>query len=151
MKKTLLLLFFISTGYTSFSQYFILDKRWKIKKNMEKFYAANNRKYAFTETDSTISYTLTDTLSLPVSTVFYFNEQNRCIKQENIFSCDSCMQQSMQYSLREKFVKWEKISPVSYYAGFPYNTVMEQLKINDQYILRFTKQKRKEAGHTVPK
>jgi len=147
MKKFLLLLFFGHFTYTSFSQHFILDKRSKIKKNMEQFYAENNRKYDFTETDSTITYVLNDSLSLPATTVFYFNQQNRCIKQENIFSCDSCLQQSMQRSLAEKFVSWDKITQGAYYAGFPYNTLMEQIKFNDRFILRFTKQKRKDVKH----
>lgn len=137
-------MFFVPFSYTSFSQHFILDKRSKIKKSMEKFYAENNRKYDLTETDSSITYVLNDSLSLPATTVFYFNEQKRCIKQEHIFSCDSCLQQSMQHSLAEKFVNWEKITQGTYYAGFPYNTLMEQVRVNGQFILRFTRQKRKE-------
>lgn len=149
MKKIFLFLLIMPVSYAAVCQYFILDKRAKIKKNMEKFYAAASRQYAFIETDSTVSYTLTDSLSLPATTVFYFNEQNRCVKQENIFSCDSCMQQSMQRSLDGKFVNWEKISTGRYYAAFPYNTVMEQLIINDQYVVRFSRQKKKDAKYAV--
>jgi len=115
---------------------------------MEKFFAANNRKYAYTETDSTISYTLNDSLSLPAITVFYFNDLNRCEKQENIFSCDSCLQNSMQQSLSNKFINWKKITPEAYYAGFPYNTLMEQVKVNNQFILRFTNEKWNKVKNT---
>ncbi len=143
MKKVFLFLIFTSTGYGSFSQDFILDKRSKIKRTMEKYYAENNRKYSFTETDSTISYYLDDSLSLPASNIFYFSNLNRCIKQEIIFTCDSCLQQSMQHSLSNKFINWKKTGHGSYYAGFPYNALMEQVKINDKYMLRFTWLKRK--------
>jgi hypothetical protein len=144
MKKIFLFLVFISTCYGSFSQDFILDKRSKIKKNMEKYYANNNRKYAFTETDSTINYALHDSLSLPATNIFYFNNLNRCIKQEIIFSCDSCLQQSLQQSLSHKFINWQKVGIESYYAGFPYNALMEQVRNNGLFILRFTWLKRKE-------
>jgi hypothetical protein len=144
MKWYLLLSALSLLCFEAFSQHFILDKRWKIKKNMEKFYTDNNRKYVFAETDSTISYALDDTLSLPVTTVFYFNQQDRCIKQENIFNCDSCLQQSMQRSLAEKFVSWHEISPGAYYAGFPYHTLMEQVRTGNKFILRFSRQRKKD-------
>lgn len=143
IRLPLLLLFSVFFA-DAFCQHFMLDKRSKIKKNMEKFYADNNRKYAYAETGSSISFTLNDSLSLPVTTVFYFNEQNRCIKQENIFTCDSCLQKSMQNALAEKFVSWHEINPGTYYAGFPYNTLMEQVRIDKKFILRFSRQKKKE-------
>ena len=80
---------------------------------------------------------------------FILMSRNRCVKQENIFSCDSCLQQSMQRSLDGKFANWEKISTGRYYTGFPYNTVMEQLIINDQYVVRFSRQKKKDAKYAV--
>ncbi len=70
--------------------------------------------------------------------------------QEIIFTCDSCMQQSMQQSLSNKFINWKKTGPQSYYAGFPYNALMEQAKVNDLFILRFTSQKRKDVKHNTP-
>jgi hypothetical protein len=145
MKPVLLLFLLTSIYYSSFSQEFILDKKGHIKKKMEKFYLENNRTYTLAETGTSLTYTLTDSLSLPATTVFYFNKQNRCEKQENIFSCDSCLQQSMQRSLSNKFINWKKTGPESYYAGFPYNTLMEMVKDNDRFILRFTSQKRKEV------
>jgi hypothetical protein len=111
---------------------------------MEKYYTENNRKFSFSETDSTVKYILNDSLSLPATNIFYFNSLSRCIKQEIIFSCDSCMQQSIQQSLQNKFTKWQKVGSDSYYAGFPYNALMEQIKANDQFIVRFTWIKRKE-------
>ena len=111
---------------------------------MEKYYTENNRKYSFAETDKTLTYTLTDSLTLPATYVYYFNGQNRCEKQETIYSCDSCMQDGMQKSLNNKFINWEKVGPESYYAGFPYNALMEQVKVNGQFILRYTRLKRKE-------
>jgi hypothetical protein len=127
-----------------FSQDFILDKRTKIKNKMVKYYADNNRKYSSAETDSSISFTLQDTLSLPATSIFYFNNLNRCIRQETIFSCDSCLNKSIQQSLNNKFIKWKKTGPETYYAGFPYNTLMEPVKINGQFILRYTWIKRKD-------
>ncbi len=127
-----------------FSQDFILDKRTKVKNNMVKYYADNNRKYSSAETDSSISFTLQDTLSLPATSIFYFNNLNRCIRQETIFSCDSCLNKSIQQSLNNKFIKWKKTGPETYYAGFPYNTLMEPVKINGQFILRYTWIKRKD-------
>jgi hypothetical protein len=143
MQKLFLLVGFLAICNLLFSQDFILDKRSKIKNKMEKYYADNNRKYAFAETDSTISYSLQDSLSLPATNIFYFNNLSRCIKQEIIFSCDSCMQQSLQQSLSHKFIKWKKIGAESYYAGFPYNALMEPSKVNGRFILRFTWLKRK--------
>jgi|APGre2960657404_1045060.scaffolds.fasta_scaffold94177_2 hypothetical protein len=127
-----------------FSQGFILDKRTKVKNKMEKYYADNNRKYSSAETDSSISFTLQDTLSLPATSIFYFNNLNRCIRQETIFSCDSCLNKSIQQSLNNKFIKWKKTGPETYYAGFPYNTLMKPVKINGQFILRYTWIKRKD-------
>lgn len=116
---------------------------------MEKFYEENKRIYIFSETDSTVTYILNDSLSLPATTVFYFNKQNRCIQQDNIYSCDSCRQKSRQYFLNNKFVNWKPAAgPENYYAGFPYNTLMQQINLNGQYILRLSKISRKELKNT---
>lgn len=122
----------------------MLDKKSHVKKKMAKFYFENKRTYSLAETDTSLIYILNDSLSLPATTIFYFNEQNRCEKQENIFSCDSCLQKSMQRSMSNKFINWKKVGASSYYAGFPYNALMEQVSINGKYILRFTRMKRKE-------
>jgi len=111
---------------------------------MEHYYQENKRKYTLTETEKTITYVLNDSVSLPATYVYYFNEQNRCEKQESIFSCDSCVQKGIQQSLESKFINWQKIGPESYYAGFPYNTLMEPVKENGRFILRYTWIKRKD-------
>jgi hypothetical protein len=144
MKRFYWSLLFSVTGLIVFSQDFMLDKRTKIKNKMEKYYADNNRKYSSAETENSISFTLQDTLSLPATSIFYFNHLNRCIRQETIFSCDSCLNKSMQQSFNNKFIKWEKTGPETYYAGFPYHTLMEPVKINGQFILRYTWIKRKD-------
>lgn len=144
MKRLFLSFLFSVIGLMGFSQDFILDKRTKVKNKMVKYYADNNRKYSSAETDSSISFTLQDTLSLPATSIFYFNNLNRCIRQETIFSCDSCLNRSIQQSLNNKFIKWKKTGPETYYAGFPYNTLMEPVKINGQFILRYTWIKRKD-------
>jgi hypothetical protein len=144
MKPLLLLLFFLPVYFASFSQEFMLDKKSHVKKKMAKFYIENKRTYSLSETDTSQTYILNDSLSLPATTVFYFNKQNRCEKQETIFSCDSCLQQSMQRSLSNRFINWKKAGTNSYYAGFPYNALMEQVVVNGKYILRFTRIKRKE-------
>ena len=144
MKAFFLFLILIPVYHTSFSQGSILEKKSKIKKRVENYYQEAKRKYTVTETDSTLAYTLTDSLTLPATYVYYFNEQNRCEKQETIYSCDSCMQNGMQESLNNKFVNWKKVGPKSYYAGFPYYRLMEQVSFNGQFILRFTRIKRKD-------
>ena len=144
MKKFFLFIVLTAGCYASFSQYYILNKRSKIKENIEQYYAENNRKYSFSETDSSITFVLNDSLSLPATTIFYFNDLNRCIKQEVIFSCDSCMQKSMKESLNGKFINWKKVGDQHYYAGFPYNVLTEPVNVNGQFILRFTRLKRKE-------
>ena len=40
------------------------------------------------------------------------------------------------------------MGPESFYAGFPYNALMEHVKVNNQFILRFTKQKWKDVKIT---
>lgn len=143
MKLLFLLLIFNPLCNASMAQQTILDKRSKIKKRMEHYYQENNLKYTFTETEKTLTYVLNDSLSLPATYVYYFNEQDRCEKQETIFSCDSCLQKSIQQSLENKFTNWQKIAPATYYAGFPYNTLMEPVKENGRFILRYTWMKRK--------
>jgi hypothetical protein len=149
MKKYLLFFLFTVFGCNLFSQDLILDKRPKIRHKMEKYYAENNRKYTFTETDTTVTYILIDSLSLPATNTFYFSNLNRCIKQEIIFSCDSCLQQTMQKSLSNKFINWKKVGPESYYAGFPHNSLMEAVYMNGKFIQRFTWMKRKDITVTA--
>lgn len=129
------------------AQDFILDKRTKVKKKVEKFYHENNRKYLLTESDSTLTYVLNDSLSLPATYIYYFNENNRCKKQETIYNCDSCLQKGIQQSLANKFVNWQKAGGESYYAKFPYNTLMEPVLENGKYILRYTWIKRKDLNN----
>ncbi len=150
MKKYFLFSFFSAIGFNLFSQDFILDKRSKIKHKMEKYYSDNNRKYSFSETDSTVTYILNDSISLPATNIFYFSDLNRCIKQEIIFTCDSCMQRSMQQSLSNKFINWKQTGPQSYYAGFPYNVLMEQGTEKGMFILRFTSMKKKDVKKPIP-
>ncbi|MEO6252188.1 MAG: hypothetical protein ABIO79_02750 [Ferruginibacter sp.] len=149
MKSFFLFLMLIPVCYSSFSQGSILEKKSKIKKRVESYYQETKRKYTISETDSTLAYTLTDSLTLPATYVYYFNEQNRCEKQETIYSCDSCMQNGMQESLNNRSVNWQKVGPKSYYAGFPYYRLMEQVKTNGLFILRFSKQKRKEVKKDI--
>ncbi|MFM6926630.1 MAG: hypothetical protein ACKOU7_14075 [Ferruginibacter sp.] len=144
MKNVFLFLVLAVTSYTSFSQYYILDKRSKIKKNIEKYYEEHNNKYVVTETDSTLTYMLRDSLFLPATNTFYFNNLNRCIRQDVIFSCDSCLQKSITESLGNKFIKWKKAGAYSYYAGFPYNVLMEPVKENGLFTMRYTHIKRKD-------
>lgn len=143
MKKFFLFIVLTASCYTSFSQYYILDKRSKLKKNIEQYYAAHNRKYMVTETDSTVTYILNDSLSLPATNVFYFGNRNQCIKQEVFFSCDSCLQKSIRESLQNKFTKWEKFGTDSYYTGFPYNVLMESVKEDGYFMMRYTHLRRK--------
>jgi len=143
MKKLFLFIILTASCCTSFSQYYILNKRSKIKENIEKYYAEHNRKYTFAETDSTITYILNDSLSLPATSIFYFNNRNACIKQEVIFSCDSCLQKSIRESFNNKFTKWEKIGTESYYTGFPYNVLMEPVRENGQFMMRYTHLRRR--------
>jgi len=143
MKKFFLFIVLTASCYASFSQYYILNKRSKIKKSVEKYYEEHNRKYSFAETDSTVTYILNDSLSLPATTIFYFSSRNVCIKQEVIFSCDSCLQKSIQESFNNKFTKWEKFGTDSYYTGFPYNVLMEPVKENGQFMMRYTHLRRK--------
>jgi len=144
MKNILLFFFLTATCYNSFSQYYILDKRSKIKKSVEKYYAEHNHKYVVAETDSNLTYILKDSLFLPATNTFYFNNINRCIKQDVIFSCDSCLQKSIRESLDNKFIKWKKAGIDSYYAGFPYNVLMESVRKNGQFMMRYTHLRRKE-------
>jgi hypothetical protein len=144
MERLVLFLILSVTGYHAFSQDFMLDKRWKIKNKMERFYAENNRKFSSAETDSSLTYSFTDSLSLPATYIFYFNKTDRCIIQEAVFSCDSCLTKSVQQSLSNKFIKWKKTGPETYYAGFPYNTSMEQVSKNGRFILRYVWAKRKD-------
>jgi len=144
MKSLLLLLLISLTSYRAVSQEFILDKRGKVNNKMERFYAKYNRKFSSVQTDSSLTFAFTDSLSLPATYIFYFNKANRCIKQETVFSCDSCLMKSVQQSLSNQFIKWKKIGPQTYYAGFPYHVLMERIRINEQFILRYTPAKRKD-------
>lgn len=147
MRSFFLILLVIPFCYQALSQDFILDKRSKIKRKLDRYYQENNRRCTVTENDSSLTYVLHDSLSLPATYVYYFNENNRCIKQETIYSCDSCLQKGISYSLASKFVNWVKTGPESYYAKFPYNTLMEPIRENGRFILRYTRMKRNEAGN----
>lgn len=111
---------------------------------MEKYYLETNRKYAFTEAAKTLTFTVTDSITLPATYTYYFDQDDRCEKIETTYSCDSCLQMAIQHALELKYPKWKKVGPEKYYAGFPYNTLMEPVNVNGQFILRLTKTKRKE-------
>jgi hypothetical protein len=143
MKKFFLFIVLTASCYTSFAQY-ILEKRSKIKNKMEKNFLETNRKYSFTETPETIAYALADSITLPATYTYFFDEDDRCEKIETLYSCDSCMQIAIQKALELRHPKWKKVGPEKYYAGFPYNTLMEALNVNGQFILRLTKTKRRE-------
>jgi len=144
MRYVFLLILIIPFCYTAMAQTDMLDKRSKIKKRVEKYYQENNRRYSVSETDSTLTYVLNDSVSLPATYTYYFDEHDRCKKQETIFTCDSCLQVAMQRSLAAKYVNWQKTGPESYYARFPYNTLMEPVKENGRFILRYSFIRRKD-------
>lgn len=151
MKLLFLLMVLTPVCYSSLAQQNILDKRSKIKKRIEQYYQENNRKYAVAETKKTLTFVLNDSLSLPATYVYSFNEQDRCEKEEIFYNCDSCVQKGVQESLSNKYINWKKVGANSYYAGFPYNSLMEQEVIDGKYILRYTKMKRKDARATGSK
>ena len=144
MRLLFLLILIIPFCYHSLAQQSIYKKRSKIKKEIESYYQQNNRKYIVAETDSTLTYVLNDSLSLPATYIYYFDGYNRCKKQETVYNCDSCLQKGIQLSLAARFVTWIKVDSESYYAKFPYNTLMEPVRENDHFILRYTQMRRKD-------
>ena len=144
MRSFFLLILIIPFCYHALAQESIFHKRSKIKKRVEKYYQENNRKYSVKETDSTLSYVLNDSLTLPATYIYYFDENNRCKKQETIFNCDSCLQKGIKRSLEARYVRWIKVGGESYYSTYPYRALMEPVMENGHFILRYTSMKRKD-------
>jgi hypothetical protein len=123
----------------------LFRKRSKIKNRVEKYYLENNRKYITTETDSTLTFVLNDSLSLPATYIYYFDKYNRCKKQETVFNCDSCLQKGIKQSIEARYTRWIKVGNESYYSTYPYRALMEPITENGHFIIRYTSMNRKDV------
>jgi hypothetical protein len=85
-----------------------------------------------------LSYTINDSLSLPFTLKLYFDKANRCMVEEKIFSCDSCMRKHLAAILSRSYPKFHLDEDGNYRSKFPSSTFMKTVVLNNLYILRLT-------------
>jgi hypothetical protein len=149
--KYILFCFFFFNSYAVSSQVLILTnyKIHSVEKRVEKSFKKYKRTYDKEITDSSLSYSLTDTLSRPATFIYKFDKNQKCKQQEVKLDCDSCLKILVQRHLKNSFERWKFLSDGRFYAPFPYYTVMEVVLSNNEYRVRFTATKKKEIDHLL--
>ena len=137
MKLFYTLLLLLATNQL-LSQDYILKTKNRVEKKLDKLYAKTNRPFSKKDLSNILVYTINDSLSLPFSLMLYFNKSNRCIAEEKIFSCDSCMRKHLAYTLSRSYPKWHADEEGNYRSKFPSSTFIQTIVSNNLYILRFT-------------
>jgi len=137
MKLFCTLLLLLATNQL-FSQDYILKTKNKVERKLDKFYAKTDRPFSKEELTNVLVYTINDSLSLPFTLKLYFDKTNRCIVEEKIFSCDSCMRKHLSSILSRSYPKFHPDADGNYRSKFPSSTFMETAVSNNSYILRLT-------------
>lgn len=120
------------------SQDYILKTKNKVEKKLDKLYTRAERPFSKKDLPNVLVYTVNDSLSLPFALMLYFDKNNRCIAEEKIFSCDSCMRKHLAYTLARSYPKFHADEDGNYRSKFPSSTFMETVVSNNLYIVRLT-------------
>jgi len=140
MKLFCTLLLLLATNQL-LAQDYILKTKNKVERKLDKFYTKTGRPFSKEELSNVLEYTVNDSLSLPFTLKLYFDKTtNRCMVEEKIFTCDSCMRKHLAAILSRSYPKFYPGEDGSYRSKFPSSTYMETVVANNLYILRLTYQ-----------
>jgi hypothetical protein len=91
-----------------FSQDFMLIKKAKVKEKVADFYSKKNIKTTVTETDSTITFLVSDTAYSPATIIYYFNQKGKCYKEIHMGNCQECFQKLFSDRTNQKRYSYKR-------------------------------------------
>ena len=107
------LLLFASTGY---GQVFVNHSSWLVESRLK--YAFKKHKTIVTQTDTSLTYLLRDTLTRPLDIYCSFDKSKNCIFQKMSFDCDTCYHKFLKGELAEKKYEWQSIGGSRYLSKY---------------------------------
>jgi hypothetical protein len=138
MKKIFWIVLLVLATNQLLAQDYILKTKNKVERKLDHLYTKTERPFSKKDLAHVLVYTINDSLSLPFSLMLYFDKTNRCIAEEKIFSCDTCMRKHLAYILSGSYPKWHAAEDGNYRSNFPSSSYMQTLVSNNLFILRIT-------------
>jgi len=137
MNRVFLTGLLIAFSFVSQSQGFINRSRGKCASYLRNNDAKNNITTIINESDSTIIWTIADSLTSSSALTLHFDEHGKCDEEIRMFSCDSCFQKDLNKVLDYKKMEWTKLDASSYISTFSKKLLLRiNAGINYTYIIR---------------
>ena len=114
MFKSILIVLTLSLTYSSFAQRYVGAKRNRVLKDLNQYILDEKLKASISISDSTIVFMIRDSSYRKSDMWIYFNDQDKCYKQEDYFDCDLCYQKRLKGNLENRHFKWKKLSEAAY-------------------------------------
>jgi hypothetical protein len=124
MKKLSAIIVFLFLSFTSFSQGYIGGNRTFIKKSLKQAKSGIFQK-TVTETDDTITMTITDAARMAFKLTLYLDNAGKCDTEVRTTDCESCFQKYLEASLAYKDYEWQKLNSTQYVSASSKRMLLE--------------------------
>jgi hypothetical protein len=118
MLRAQLLCLLIVVSLECISQGYINTKKTFARKYLKEYALKEKLKTSISETDSTILFLIRDTSVQNYDLTLYYDNTGKCFKELHKFTCDSCLNKTLNKSLNHKRYKWVKVSDTEYLSSF---------------------------------
>jgi hypothetical protein len=113
-------------SFTSLAQNFINKNKSEVISKLNKYDLGNaNAKSTITQTDSSVVMNVSGPGVQPVTFIYLFDADGKCMTERTIANCDSCQNKYLQYALVQKKYKWKKINENQYVSSYKKKRMIE--------------------------
>ncbi|MFT3935587.1 MAG: hypothetical protein QM726_18310 [Chitinophagaceae bacterium] len=129
---------FISTCYSQYQ--YIGMHRFFVKKIWKSYAKKDKLNMLETNSDSTVTFSIRDTMVRDMDFIAYFNQKGKCNKVEEIFDCDSCFRLKFNKVLSDTRLRWTKVAEDAYLSEYSKKLLLfKNPKHGFAYIIQYNK------------
>lgn len=131
MKKILLILFLIAS-FMAQAQGHIGSRRFFLKAEWKHFQRQNKlQDFQFVETDSTLSFSISDTSFEKTGFLYFFDRAGFCVREEITSPCGTCAENRLQCLLSDKNYGWISLGDDTWVSKYSKKRLLKIEKIDN--------------------